>query len=102
MLKKSRMRNVQVEQFNLYFEKASWCICAQLRANTTWKEASEEVMQDIQATQEALTSSAKRKTHASKETSANGNTGPPPKKGKGKGGFKGGAGKGGLESAVAC
>ena len=54
MIKKSRMRVVQVEQFKVYFEKVSWRVCAQLRANRTWKEATEDIMSDVTALQESL------------------------------------------------
>ena len=97
MLKKSRMRGVQVDQFKTYFEKASWRICASLRASKTWKEASEEVMQDVNAMQEALmrepaaSTSTKRKTT---DDHADSVAGSPAKKGKGKGSSKASSGKG--------
>ncbi|CAE7364819.1 Dnmt3b [Symbiodinium sp. CCMP2592] len=54
MVRKSRLRNNQVQRFKAYFEQASWRLCARLRANHTWKEAAQEIMSDVAAFQEAM------------------------------------------------
>ena len=44
-------------RFKAFFDKASWRLCARLRANQTWKEASrasQAVMADTTAFQEAM------------------------------------------------
>ena len=99
MIKKSRMRGVQVEQFKVYFEKVSWRVCAQLRANRTWKEATEDIMSDVTALQESLlrepapTPANKRKNTGQDEAAADPYKGFPTKRGKGRG-SKGLSGKG--------
>ncbi|CAE6943486.1 unnamed protein product [Symbiodinium sp. CCMP2592] len=91
MIKRSRTRNVQVEQFKAYFEKASWRLCAMLRANKTWKEASEEILNDVTAFQEALMkeptvpSPNKRKLPVPDDSAVDAATWIPAKKGKGSG-----------------
>ena len=53
-IKRSRIRPNQVEKFKVYFEKASWKLCSDLRSNKIFKEASQAITQDVSAYQEAL------------------------------------------------
>ena len=54
MIKRSRTQSNKVASFKTYFEQASWRLCAALRANRTWKEASLEILADVASYQEAM------------------------------------------------